>query len=106
MKNPGCWICKHYCQESQLITTSQRNVSDGLVQYRRRNKNRCNLKQEDRYPNQCDFEMNTKLRKELEERYPDLATASRRIENGTRKVAEIKRKINETVNRRRSKKAS
>ena len=95
--NHSCWICKHFCQRSYKVTFGQRNVSGGVAWYRIWAKRRCNLKQEDRYPNNCDFEENTELRDELNRRYPDLAAANVRIENGARKVAEIKRKINEAV---------
>lgn len=61
---------------SKIVTTGQRNVSGELAKYRRWDKHRCVLKQEDRYPNDCDFEMNVELWKELEVRYPDLAAAS------------------------------
>lgn len=95
---PSCGWCTHYCQKSEIVTTGQRNVSGKLAKYLRWSKHRCNLKQEDRYPNNCDFEENIKLRDELNRKYPDLAAASVRLENVAKKVAEIKRKINEAVN--------
>lgn len=95
---PSCWKCKHYNQRSYLVTTGQRNVSGGVAWYRIWAKHRCNLEQEEYYPRLCDFEENIELWDELNRRYPDLATASARIENGARKVAEIKRKLNETIN--------
>ena len=90
---PSCWICKHYCQTSTLVTDGTRNLSGNLVKFRKWSKHRCALKQEDKYPRDCDFKRNDKLWKELEERYPDLAAAHIKVENGARRVAEIKRKI-------------
>lgn len=98
MKNPGCWICKHYCQTSEIVTTGVRNVSGKLAKYRVWSKHRCALKQEDKYPNHCDFEMDVELWEELERRYPDLAFMHKKSESVARKVSEIKRKINETIN--------
>lgn len=70
MSNPSCWICKHYCQKSHLVTRGL-NVSGKPARYRIWSKHRCALKQEDRYPKHCNFEENAELREEL--RSPDLA---------------------------------
>lgn len=85
--NPGCGICISYCQRSYLVTTGQRNVSGGVAWYRIWSKHRCALKQEDRYPKHCDFEENTKLREELDKRYPDLAAWRKRLEAAEKVVA-------------------
>ena len=76
--NPGCWLCKHYDQKFRIVTTGVKNVSGELAKFIRWDKHRCVLKQEDRYPNHCDFEMNEKLWEELERKYPDLALCNRR----------------------------
>lgn len=76
----SCWICAHYCQRSYKVTTGQRNVSGGVAWYRIWSKHRCNLNQEDMYPRDCNFTFNTELWKELEERFPDLAAAHRRVD--------------------------
>lgn len=70
----SCWICEHYCQKSHIVTPGQLDVSSNLARYRVWSKHRCALKQEDKYPNNCDFKKNEKFWEELEERYPDLAT--------------------------------
>ena len=75
-----------------------KNVSGELAKFICWDKHRCNLKQEDKYPRHCDFKLNQKKLDELNRRYPDLAAANVRIENGARKVVEIRRKINETIN--------
>jgi len=76
----SCWLCKHYDQKFQIVTTGQKNVSGELAKYRKWDKHRCALKQEDKYPNQCDFEMNVELWEELEKKYPDLALSHARVE--------------------------
>lgn len=69
--NPGCCWCTHYNPISWLERTFQRNVSGRKVWYRRWSKHRCSLKQEDKYPRDCDFEEDTekieKARKKDEE---------------------------------------
>ncbi len=57
---PDCWMCKHYCLRSWLVTTGVRNVSGNLAKFRRWSKHKCSLKQEDKYPQTCDFEVNQK----------------------------------------------
>lgn len=89
MKASCCW-CTHYCQKSRLVTTGVRDVSGNLAKFRRWSKHRCSLRQEDRYPNNCDFEKNVKLWKELEERYPDLAFAHRQNQKVSKEVLRIK----------------
>jgi len=90
----SCWMCKHYCQRSYLYTTGQKNVSGRPAWYQKWSKHRCNLKQEDRYPNQCDFEVDVKRQKELDEKYPDLVAAGIKIEAVSRKVDRIESEIN------------
>jgi len=51
----ACWCCKNYNQLSWLERAVQRNISGRKVWYRRWAKHRCKLKQEDKYPNKCDF---------------------------------------------------
>lgn len=53
-----CW-CVHYNPVSYLYSTIQRDVSGGKCWYRRWNDHRCLLKQEDKYPKNCDFKEDT-----------------------------------------------
>lgn len=91
--NPGCWLCIHYDQKFQIVTTGVRNVSGELAKFIRWDKHRCNLKQEDKYPKYCDFKLNTKLREELDKKYPDLAVERKRLELAEKSFQELKGKI-------------
>lgn len=86
---PECGFCIHYCQTSELYTTAVLNVSDQLAKWRKWSKHRCALKQEDKYPRSCDFELNQELLDELNRRYPDLAAISARTEGVRRKLDEL-----------------
>lgn len=70
--NPGCWICIHYKPKYHYETRGIRNVSGDLAKYLVWDKHRCELKQEDKYPDHCDFEENKVLRAELEKKYGKL----------------------------------
>jgi len=89
MKNPGCWICKHYEQKSHVETSNVLNVSGELAKYRVWDKHRCKLHQEDKYPNHCDFEENKVLRAELDKRFPDLALIRKRVREGQKELLEL-----------------
>lgn len=88
--NPGCWLCLHYCQRSYLFTTGQRNVSGGIAWYQVWSKHRCNLEQEDKCPNHCDYELNQKKMDELNKKYPDLALTRKKIEVAEKSFLELK----------------
>lgn len=73
-----CCSCVHYEERSYLYTTGGRNVSGGVAWRRGWSKHRCNLKQEYRYPNSCDYEMLEKYKEEKER----LALEMKRIFSG------------------------
>lgn len=79
-------MCEYYCQTSELVTTEQRNVSGGLVRYRKWSKHRCALKQEDKYPRHCNFKLDQKKQDELNKRYPDLAATYARLVEAEKRV--------------------
>lgn len=91
--SPGCWICKHQNQEPIMVTTGQRNVSGELAIFTHWGKHRCALKQEDRCPNHCDFELNHAKVESLRRKFPDLAKASDDLDKLEERVAELKRSI-------------
>lgn len=99
--NPGCWICRHYCWRSWIVTTGELTVSGKLAKFRKHTKHRCALKQEDKYPRNCDFEENTKLRDELNKRYPDLAAWDRRLDVTSKVVTALTVRIEEARERPR-----
>lgn len=72
-----------------MYTTGQRNVSGGLAWYRAWAKHRCNLKQEDKYPNHCDFKKNEVIQAELDKRYPDLAEMKKKIAASRKRIEDI-----------------
>ena len=77
----SCGMCIHYCQKSHIVTTGQLNVSGRLARYRVWSKHRCNLKQEDLYPDRCNFELDVERQKELNEKFPDLAFISMKLKS-------------------------
>lgn len=87
--NPGCWLCRHYDQKFRIITTGVRNVSGELAKFIRWDEHRCALKQEDRCPNHCDFDLNQEKLDELNKKYPDLAAVSVKIEGIGKRLLKI-----------------